>query len=255
VSTGLSTFDVGECCCCTPICVWLASGVCGTCAERVLTLTGNIAFGGASSHPMRWGLVVGKWTAMVDLGSGPIAINFDPQNTFASQATLGDSIGNYTELDSSCGPLHFHTITAPGQFGYLNTLGVTDLYVDDSGPSVPGACGCTPCPLPSGHNVHLTVGAAAPLTMVYTAGTPEKWLLNCFDPGNARYDAVLQCPVGGGGVTLAFTVYTNVAGLCTDPNNVPTMLIDYTCSPLHLHFRTTAVAGVIGVTDLYIDYP
>jgi hypothetical protein len=218
VSTGFSTFDVGDCGCgptCTPVCLWLPSGLCGTCAERTLTLTGNIAFGGQPSWLMTYS-GGGVWTTpAITLGTDTGQITFTNFDSFWAAASVRDAwvpSGNGASdplHDSTCSPIHMHAVTGPGGFGnWLFNHGVTDIYIDDSLPSVPASCyvmvtaqGCNGMPVP-GATVDVYVGA----TLVDSLTTNTAGQVS-FDPG------ILGPP------NTSFTTKTSKSRFVTDTTN------------------------------------
>lgn len=114
--------------------------------------------------------------------------------------------------DSTCSPIHLHNFTAVGGFpGFGEWLGlhagVTDIYIDDSNPSVPASCdvvvtvtGCNALPV-SGASVDMKVGG-----VIVDSGTTNA----------AGQVAFSSSPIGGGG---AFDTVTSLSRFFTDTSS------------------------------------
>lgn len=116
-----------------------------------------------------------------------------------------------------------------------------------------GCLACSPCLLPQKiltvHWIEHTPGIDITFPIAY--GTSQ-WLSVCVQrsPLSTWMDFSLDCESGNPGVTVNFYADTDCTILGSSTVFGAANIIDYTCSPLHLHFRSGS-----GEVDFYIDDP
>jgi hypothetical protein len=131
---------------------------------------------------------------------------------------------------------------------------------------VPCCCGpvCSPCNIPTKNLTITYVSGTTTLTatLVYNTLVPNQWCSACSLPGQLLTNYNFYCQLGSFRFDYStwdteFDCFSGGVGpnSCSYPGvyGSQLLLVDYTCVPFHVHFRSDGTHCFAVSTDFYID--